>query len=97
ARSWCLPRLEKILLPTDGAIIGRVRSVLTSHPKLVGALKNRSGADPFVIAAAMEHSLVVVTGEAMGTESRPRIPFVCSEVGVPCISFVELIKSEGWR
>jgi hypothetical protein len=96
AKEWCEPRLGDLVVPTDLDVVKQVQAILTSHPKLVGALKNRSGADPFVIAVAMLCDSTVVTGELPGTENRPRIPNVCSDLSVPCISFLDLIKAEHW-
>jgi hypothetical protein len=96
ARAWCYPRLDRLVVPTDARVVQQVQSVLRSHPRLVGALKNRSGADPFVIAVARLGNALVVTGEVQGTDARPRIPFVCAELGLECISFLDLIKAERW-
>jgi hypothetical protein len=96
AKAWCQPRLDNLVVRTDLEIVKQVQEVLRSHPRLVGALRNRSGADPFVIAVAQIRSAIVVTGEAKGTPTRPRIPYVCDELAVPCMSFLEVIKSEGW-
>jgi hypothetical protein len=68
-----------------------VAELLIKYPRLVDTLKNRSQADPFVIATAKFRQATVVTGESFGTLQRPRIPFVCQEEGVPCINFLEMI------
>lgn len=97
AKSWCEPRKEALIVPTDAAVTIEVRSILETHNRLVMTLKNRNRADPFVIAVARLKSAVVVTGEIGGTEARPKIPYVCDQMGIPCISFLELIRREGWR
>jgi hypothetical protein len=58
-------------------------------------IKNRSQADPFVIATAMFRNATVVTGELQGTERRPRIPDVCQAEGVPCINFLQMLRDFG--
>ena len=37
----------------------------------------------------------VVTQEQGGSLSKPRIPFVCSQIGVECIGMLEVIQREG--
>ena len=39
----------------------------------------------------------VVTQEQGGSASKPRIPFVCRGRGIPFMSMLEVIRSEGWR
>jgi hypothetical protein len=96
-KAWCQPRLAAIVAATDRRIATAVQQILTKYPRLTMSMKGRNRADPFVIAVAMVHKAVVVTGEAnTGTEARPRIPYVCSELTVPCTSFLELIRTEGW-
>ncbi len=97
AGAWCDTRKDKLVLPTDASVAIAVRDVLREHPRLVGALKNRNRADPFVIAVARLKGAVVVTGEVGGTADRPKIPYVCGQVGVQCLTFVQLIRAEGWR
>lgn len=88
---WIKGRKEMLVSPEE-AIQVRVAELLSRYPRLVDTLKGRSQADPFVIATAMECGAVVVTGEVMGTEERPRIPFVCNAEGIRCISFLEMIR-----
>jgi hypothetical protein len=51
-----------------------------------------------VIAVAQIKGATVVTGEGQnGSENRPKIPWVCAQLGIACISFTQLIQEEGWR
>ena len=59
-------------------------------------------ADAYVIALAKLRDGIVVTQETSAAEkTRPRrthfIPDVCRELGLPCISFLGLMRREGWR
>ncbi|HEX4639713.1 MAG TPA: DUF4411 family protein [Chthoniobacterales bacterium] len=87
---WVQSRKEMLRAP-DQSIQEIVRGLLLEYPRLVDTLKNRSQADPFVIATAKFFNATVVTGESPGTAQRPRIPFVCQAIGVPCINFLEMI------
>lgn len=66
--------------------------------RLVEDRKGINGADPFVIALAQSENLIVVTGEkATNNPSRPKIPDVCSELNIQCITVLDLMRKEGWR
>ena len=81
-----------MLIPADESIQRRVADVLATYPRLVDTLKGRSQADPFVIATAVETGSIVVTGESVGTATRPRIPFVCQQLGIRRITFLDMIR-----
>ncbi|MDP9453320.1 MAG: DUF4411 family protein [Actinomycetota bacterium] len=97
AKAWCEPRRPRLLVPTDGEITRHVQQVLADHPRLVAQMKGRNRADPFVIAVARYRGCVVLTGEGSdGTANRPKIPYVCQQLGIRVIRFTELIIEEGW-
>jgi hypothetical protein len=59
-------------------------------------------ADAYVIALARLRSGIVVTQETPAVEKHnPKrthyIPDVCRELGIPCISFIGLMRREGWK
>ncbi len=96
-KAWCEPRKDSIVVPTDTVVAQEVQRVLAGHERLVMNMKGRNRADPFVIAVANLRGAVVVTGEGSdGTESRPKIPFVCQHLGIECVKFVDVIRLEGW-
>lgn len=64
---------------------------------LINKHKLISNADPFIVAAAKHKSHTLVCGEKkMKPTEKPRIPNLCEELGVPCITLLELIKNEKW-
>lgn len=72
--------------------------ILAKFPKLVNNERNRSIADPFVIALAKVRNCVVITGEKRrGNPERPKIPDVCDGYKIKCINLLELIRVEGWQ
>ena len=80
-------------IPTQEAL----REVMAAFPRLVNTQKDRSTADPVVIALAKVQSFAVVTGErASGTEERPRIPNVCQHFGIRYLNLTTLIRENGW-
>jgi hypothetical protein len=97
-KEWCGARLDRMVVPTDGIVTTRVSAILTAHPKLVANMKGRNRADAFVIAVAQIRGATVVTGEgADGTPNKPKIPFICTDMGLPCTRLLGVVQAEGWR
>jgi len=97
-KAWCEPRKDRLIVPTDAGTTTAVTELLVDHERLVMNMKGRNRADPFVIALAQIKGAVVLTGEGFdGTANRPKIPYVCSQIGVACLRFLQMIRFEGWR
>lgn len=89
---------EGLYVPVDESIQLVVSSILNDHRELFGWAKNRSGADPFVIALARVNGCTVVSDEKrQSTGKQPHIPDVCDSLDVPHLSLLELFREEGWR
>lgn len=89
---------DSIVIPTDVSIATEVQGILGDYPRLVANMKGRNRADAFVIAVAKKRGAIVVTGEgADGSETRPKIPFICQRSGIQCVRFIDIIKLEGWK
>ena len=99
AKEWCERRgKEALTVPTDGTVAAEVQRVLENNERLVMQMKGRNRADPFVIAVARIRDAAVVTGEGSdGTERRPKIPYVCMQLGISCMRLIDVIRDEGWR
>jgi hypothetical protein len=90
--NWVMQR-KHMLVSLDEDIQARVAGLLAEYPRLVDTLRNRSMADPFVIATAMTRGAIVVTGEiASGRMDKPRIPDVCHAKSIRCMSFLQMIR-----
>lgn len=85
-----------LFVEIDAEVQPHVRVVMREHPKLVNVNSARSGADPFVIAFAMANDATVVSEEKNRSAVNPRIPDVCSSLGVRCIRMLGLMRQEGW-
>lgn len=97
AKVWCQQRGPdaKFCVPTDANVAAAVQVVLGLHPMLVKPGRHR--ADSFVVAVANMRGACVVTGEGHdGTARKPKIPYVCTQMGIDCIRLTELIGREGW-
>ena len=91
-------RHSDMFVPTDEQVQTLAAEILERYPRLVDTRKNRSGADPFVIAAARAKDCVVVTNETRSTtpQKNPKIPNVCDDLRVECIDVLQFIKEQRW-
>ena len=91
-------RKQHIFLPIDEGVQHNAKEILQSHSNLLDLRKNKSGADPFLIAVAMAHDCSVVTEEKpSGGPERSKIPDVCKSYGIECIRVLEMLRREGLR
>lgn len=97
---WAKERKPNLFVAIDEEQQGYVSVILKKHERLVDTRKNRSAADPFVIALAIAKECAVVTAEAAtGKAEKPNIPDVCSAMamGVRSINLLEFFREQGWR
>ena len=98
-KEWCDQRKLKRYLNSvsDESVQAKVKEVQSTFPGLVDARRGKSEADPWVIALAMATpNAIVTTQESPGSETKPKIPDVCTYFDVECIKIVDLIKREDW-
>ena len=97
-KDWVEPRQDNLVVPTTATIAQEVQAILNRFPRMVMTGGRRNRADPFVVAVAKLQGATVITGEELdGNDRRPKIPFVCKELGVDCIRFTDLIVEEQWK
>lgn len=80
-------------------IISQIYAKDSRHQLLVDATKGRSLADPWVIAHAIALRACVVTKENKETQSetKVKIPNVCENMGIRCITDFDMIRELGLR
>jgi Domain of unknown function (DUF4411) len=94
---WATQRKE-IFLPLDEEIQLKAREILKAHPTLVDLKKRKSGADPFLVAAALTRGAIVVTQEGRsGGPGKVKIPDVCQARTIKCITLLDLLQAEGFK
>lgn len=84
----------------DEAVTLHIRDILSAYPQLVDSTKQRSLADPWVIAHALKEGAVVVTKEEKTTAAnfkKVKIPHVCEAFGVDWMNDFEMIQALGIR
>lgn len=84
------------------SVIESLKQIYTTpaHLRLVDNTKNRSLADPWVIAHAMDSNSVVATKEEKVTQAnstKVKIPNVCDNVGVRWINDFEFVQELNFR
>lgn len=89
-----------IFIPTAN-VLTEAQSIQSRFAGLVDPKAEYEEADAYVIALARMNNGIVVTQETPAAEKRnPKrsqyIPDVCRELGIPCISFLGLMRREGW-
>jgi hypothetical protein len=87
--------IDDLFVRIDEPIQREVREILRVYPRLIHT--GRSGADPFVIALAKINSAAVVCEEGRGKKTKPRIPDVCEDLGIPCIKLYQVVIQQGWE
>lgn len=88
---------EGLFLPLEDDVQEALAEIMQGFPRLVDTRRNRSGADPFVIALAKVRGATVLTQEThSNSASRPRIPDVCDALGVKHVDLLTLIRREKW-
>lgn len=94
-RGWC-EALPDFFVEIDDSTQGSAIELLGRFPRLVDTHKGRSGADPWVISLAhsRDPAMTVVTEENGGSESNPKIPYVCRRLNIRCITLVDLLKEQ---
>lgn len=89
---------DRLFVPLDATIQAATKEVLAAYPRLVDSERDRSIADPFVIAAARVRACCVVTGEkSSGNPKRPKIPNVCDHFKVRYINLLQFMREQKWQ
>lgn len=88
--------IPDLFLVLDADVQRATREVLGDHPRLMGKGGGRNAADPFVIALAIARGGTVITEEKpTGNLERPRIPDVCTALGVPWANLIGYVTQSG--
>ena len=87
----------KLFREIDDEVQKQLTKILAKYPKLVDTAKNRSFADPWVIAHAIVEKAVVVTKEEPSEDKskRIKIPDVCIALNIPWMNDFEFLSQIG--
>lgn len=84
-----------LFVAMDAAIEAAVKRVV-AIPNAVKGTSTENSADPFVVAIAIARTATVVSREGAGSPQRPKIPYLCGQLGVPHQSLEEFVTGQGW-
>jgi hypothetical protein len=91
---------RNMFLPADEQVQKEVERVVNGWCSFVPD-HSRDGiwADPYVIALASVKGATVVTGEKpVGPDAkRPKIPNICTSIGIPHTDLLGLVRAFGWE
>ena len=85
----------KLFYPLDKNLQLAVRQIANRFPDFVNPPSGVVGADPFVVGLAELKSGIVVSHEKPRNNAL-KIPYVCAQLGIECIDFLEFIRRQGW-
>ena len=92
---WAWVKVRDYLFKdADDKVQENLRMILDRFQRLVDTTRDRSAADPWVIAHAIAEKAVVVTKESFAPK-KMKIPDVCRSLSVECIDDHELIAELG--
>lgn len=96
--NWIKPR-DYLFRDITLEVQTELRKIMDLYPRLVDSIRQRSIADPWVIAFAITENAVVVTKETpVGANSRRiKIPDVCNALGVAWIDDFQFAREIGIR
>ena len=94
--AWVKAR-SKLFVRLDGSFLARGKEITNKYPRMLDQKPGKNGADPFVVALALDRGAIVVTEEAARNNlTSPGIPDVCKAEKVHCLSVLEFIQRERW-
>lgn len=94
--AWCRVQANLFAVPDD-AVQSALVDVLRKFPTMADHERDRSVADPWVVAHALAKGLTLVTYEQMGKQARPKIPNACAHFGIRVASMVDLLRETGFN
>lgn len=90
--------LGQALLQMVGASAGLTFAIAVPDKRMLDQKPGKNGADPWVVALALDRDATVVTEERpSGGLKSPKIPDVCRAEKVACMDVLEFIKNEKWK
>jgi hypothetical protein len=93
--SW-LKAKRSVFLPIDTSQLPHLKSIVSKYPELTNGKRNN--ADPCLVALAKSMGASVITSEKYqpnASPTKPKIPNLCQEFGVTCLSLLDFLKEQG--
>jgi hypothetical protein len=81
----------------DHAVQAQVQNIVARWPNWVDATSGKNDADPFVVGHAIVEKIKVVSHEVNGGPANLKIPYVCAQLKVDHLSFIDFMREIGLR
>jgi hypothetical protein len=99
-QTWAKTR--KAIFEPTAEHLAEALNIEGAYPGMKDPRAQYTEADAYVIAVAKLRGGIVVTQETSSSQkAKPKrthfIPDVCSELGIPCINILGMMRREGWR
>jgi hypothetical protein len=88
---------DRLIVPMDDDQQQHVAYIIPAFRAWFDTKSSRNNADPFVVALARARGLTVVSDETGGGPAKPKIPFVCAQLGVKHVSIFDYIQQTKLR
>jgi hypothetical protein len=89
--------LKQLVIKETSPVQRRAGEILSEYNNLLHGATH-DAADPWLIAYAEAAGWVVVTEEKMSQNvAKPKIPNICSDLGIECIDTVAMLRRLGLR
>ena len=95
---WCRQFPESFIEASESIQLGQ-QHIVSQFTRMVaeGKMIGSSYADPWVVATGIEVGCSIVSFERLpASEQKPKIPYVCKELGVQHKTLLEVMQAEGW-
>ena len=92
-----LRKQERLVVPMDDDQQQQAAHIIATFKSWIEPKSSRNNADPFVVALARARKLIVVSDETGGGPGKPKIPFVCGQLGVKHVSLFDYIRETKLR
>jgi hypothetical protein len=76
----------------DIAYLQHVGKITHDYPAMSRATGSKTPADPYIVALAHIENYVVVTNETSAKRANRKIPGVCKQLGIRCLTLAQFIK-----
>ena len=94
---WAKNHIKMFIEATEN-VQREVKAILNIYPKIINLNKEKTQADPYVVAVAKIKNCIVVTGESIQPrKDKTKIPEVCKDFNIQWMNILEMMRREGWR
>ena len=88
---------KSLFCKVDYAVQAKVQTILARWPNWVDPTSGKNDADPVVVGHALAEKIKVVSHEVNGGPSNLKTPYVCAQMNVVHLGFIDFVREIGLR